>query len=568
MSRRLPNRVLLAAAAVFVAGLVVHGIAGIGYREAPMRTGLISDSLAYDRLARTIAADGLESTAVFHQAPLFPLVLSEIRRTDLSEGVPSGLLTLQAVLTSLALGLLVPLGFLGFGSLRAGVLAGLVGLFHGPFAYHSLKMLPVSLALATQAAALLFLVLAGSDDRNKPRTAAASVAGLFAGLAALARAEIVLFVLIATIWLAMRTRSVRMVAAFVIGAALLVLPATVHNVRQGDAVLIASAGGENLFIGNQRGADGGHTPLSPASPDLFSQRLEAKRIAEAASGETLRPSQVSSYWTGRAVSEVATDPVAWLGLLGRKLARVADPGDPADMYSLALERSLYLPGLYLLFLPAGFVLAAGGIGIAAALKSRSAAPLLLFVGFHIAVLLLFFVSTRLRIPLYLGLALFAGYGLHHLAAGWKRKGGRTVVVLAATLILGFTLAGFAREQPSDRERVRLAAVLSMAGALDDGLEVLAPALNQDPPNPVVEDQAGWLLQKKGDWSGAETHYRLALEGFPDDPRQVQTRSRLARVLEMQGKLREAAAEHDRAASSRFAQPGTRYEREMFLKRVR
>jgi Flp pilus assembly protein TadD len=108
----------------------------------------------------------------------------------------------------------------------------------------------------------------------------------------------------------------------------------------------------------------------------------------------------------------------------------------------------------------------------------------------------------------------------------------------------------------------------MEGALDDGLEVLAPALNQDPPNPVVEDQAGWLLQKKRDWSGAEARYRRALEGIPDDPRQVQTRSRLARVLEMQGKLEAAAAEHDRAVASPYAQPGTYREREMFRQRIR
>jgi tetratricopeptide (TPR) repeat protein len=247
---------------------------------------------------------------------------------------------------------------------------------------------------------------------------------------------------------------------------------------------------------------------------------------------------------------------------------LADPGDPADMYSLALERSLYLPGLYLLFLPAGFVLAAGGIGIAAALRSRRAKPLLLFIGFHAAVLLLFFVSTRLRIPLYLGLALFAGYGLDRLAVRWNKKGGRTGVVVAAALILGLTLAGFVRQAPSHRERVRLAAVLSIEGALDDGLKVLAPALDRDPPNPVAEDQAGWLLQKKRDWSGAEDRYRRALATLPDDPRQVQTRSRLARVLELQGRLREAAAEHDRAASSPFAQPGTHYEREQFRQRVR
>ena len=568
MSRTLPNRVLLAAAAVFLAGLAIHGVAGIGHTSAPMQGRLISDSLAYDHLARELAENGAGSAGVFHQAPLFPLLLAEIRRTDSSRGVPPALFKVQAALTSLAFALLVLIGYLGFGSLRAGLLAAAVAMFHGPFAYHSLKMLPVSLALATQMTALLFLLLATPQKRNHHRLAAGLIAGLFAGLAALARAEFVLFIVMAAIYLLMGSRSKRTVAAFLAGAALLILPATLHNFRQGDTVLIASSGGENLFIGNQRGALGGHTPLSSAAPDLFSQRAEAGRIAEAAAGHSLRPSQVSSYWAGRAWSEITADPSGWLGVLGRKLAWIAEPGDPTDMYCFSLERSLYLPGLYLLFLPAGFLLAAGGLGVFKSLRSPPALPLVLFIGFHLLVLLLFFVSTRLRIPLYFGLALFAGYGLHRLALSWNRKGGRIAVCGAMILILGFTVAGLLRDVPSDRERVRLAAVLSLEGELDAGLEVLEPALRQEPPSRAVEDQAGWLLQKKRDWSGAEAHYRRALAAEPDDPMQVQTRSRLARVLEEQGKIREAAAEHDRAVSSRFVQPGTRYEREQFRQRIR
>jgi tetratricopeptide (TPR) repeat protein len=564
MSRQLPHRVLFTAAAVLLAGLAVHGIASIGVKNAPMRTTLISDSMAYDRLARDLAENGLPSVGVFHQSPLFPLVLSEIRRNDRSRGVPTGLLLVQALLTSLAIALLVPIGFLGFGSLRAGLLAGLVGLFHGPFAYHSLKMLPVSLALATQMAALLFLVLTlGSRPKKRPAFTCFT-AGALAGLAALARAEFVLFILAAVLYLVVRKRPA---VAFLAGALLLILPATLHNFRQGDTVLIASAGGENLFIGNQRSADGGHTALSPFAGDVISQQIVAKELAEAEAGKELKPSEVSSYWTRRALSEVIADPVGWLSLLGKKLLLAAEPGDPADMYSLPLERSFCLPGLYLLFLPAGFVLAAGAVGIIASLRSRQAVPLLLFVGFHLAVLLLFFVSTRLRIPLYLGLTLFAGYGLDRLAAGWREPARRFLVVPAACLIVTLTVAGFVRDVPSDRERVRLAAVFSIEGRIDDGLAVLAPALDREPPDPLVLDQAGWLHQKTEDWSGAETLYRRSLAAAEDDYRQVQTRSRLARVLEHQGRMQEAAAEHDRAVASPFVQPGTWRERGMFRNRT-
>ena len=564
MSRQLPHRVLLTAAAVLLAGLAVHGIAGIGIKNAPMRTTLISDSMAYDRLARDLAENGLESVGVFHQSPLLPLLLSEIRRNDRSRGMPTGLLLVQAVLTSLAIALLVPIGFLGFGSLRAGLLAGLVGLFHGPFAYHSLKMLPVSLALATQMAALLFLVLALGSDPKKRMSFTCFTAGALAGLAALARAEFVLFILVAAVFLIVRKRPA---VTFLVGALLLILPATLHNFRQGDTVLIASAGGENLFIGNQRSADGGHTSLSPLAGDVISQQIVAKEMAEAEAGKKLKPSEVSSYWAGRALSEVIADPVGWLRLLGRKLILIAEPGDPADMYSLRLERSFCLPGLYLLFLPAGFVLAAGAVGIVASLRSRQAVPLLLFVGFHLAVLLLFFVSTRLRIPLYLGLTLFAGYGLDRLAAGWREPARRFLVVSAACLIVALTVVGFLRDVPSDRERVRLAAVFSIEGKIDDGLAVLAPALDREPPDPLVLDQAGWLHQKTEDWSGAEALYRRSLAVAEDDYRQVQTRSRLARVLEHQGRIQEAAAEHDRAVASPFVQPGTWRERGMFRNRT-
>jgi tetratricopeptide (TPR) repeat protein len=402
------------------------------------------------------------------------------------------------------------------------------------------------------------------SDPEKKRRLPCLAAGVLSGLAALARAEFVLFILAAGILLAIRKKHA---LVFLAGAALMILPATVHNVRQGDLVLIASSGGENLFIGNQRSAEGGHTALDHRAGDIFSQRIVARELAENEAGRTLKPSEVSSYWTRRALSEITADPGGWLALLGKKLVRIVDPGDPADMYSLALERSRYLPGLYLLLLPAGFVLAAGAVGLAASLKRKQAAPLLIFVGFHVGVLLLFFVATRLRIPLYLGLALYAGYGLDRLTAWWQDRERRPLVVALVSLILAATVAGFLRGGPSNRERVRLAAVLSTENRIDEGFELLAPVLDREPPDPILLDQAGWLLQKKHDWAGAEKLYRRALSASEDDYRKVHTRSRLAMVLERQGRLEEAAAEHDRAVASPFAQPGTWYERGMFRKRT-
>ena len=48
-------------------------------------------------------------------------------------------------------------------------------------------------------------------------------------------------------------RTLPVVAAYLAGVVLVIVPVTLHNLRQGDFVVVASSGGENLFIGNQRG---------------------------------------------------------------------------------------------------------------------------------------------------------------------------------------------------------------------------------------------------------------------------------------------------------------------------
>ncbi len=567
--RALTARPATGALLVFLLTLAIQGVLHIQYRDDPYRGTLVSDSLSYDRLAREWAENGLSATGPFHQSPLFPLLLAQVRQTDKSEGTPDGILWIQYVLTSLALALLVPIGRFAFGFTRAGILAAAIAFLHGPILYHSLKLLPVALALSTQATALLLLTMA----RNRRSIPLLALAGFAAGIAAVARAEFLLFLVAAAALVFLDRRKVAPPAVYLACALVMVAPVTLHNVFHGDPVLIATAGGENLFIGNQRGGDGGHTALDPHAGDLFSQRTVAREIAEKAEGKPLRPSQVSAYWRNRAIREVLADPAGWLLLEGKKLARAFDPGDPSDMYSLPLERERYLPALSLLFLPAGFLGACGLFGVLAGWKEqrKTAAPLFLFAGIHLVVLLIFFVSTRLRLPFYLGLAMFAGYGLDRLFVRLRSRSRRKPALAVATILVLATVLGAARTRPSSLDRVRLAAVLSSRGELAQGLAVLEPELKQPEPDPIALDQAGWILQQQGDNEGAERWYRQALgEGGAgpalDGFRAVQTRSRLAAVLERAGRLQEARAEHDKAVASRFAVAGTWYERGRFLLR--
>jgi 4-amino-4-deoxy-L-arabinose transferase-like glycosyltransferase len=559
-----------AAVALFVLAVVVHSAVWIEYRDDPFFLTYLSDALSYDQWAQRLAERGLSAEPVFHQPPLSPLMIAQIYRLSGPLHAGDRVILTQILLNALATCLLVPIGRLYLRSTTSGVAAGLLVLGYAPFVFYGMKLLPIPLAVATQALALTMLGLARC--RSGPWLAV--LAGAASGLAALARTEMLVFVplAIAALWSCPSTplrpsRAKRTTAtlAFLVGLALLVAPATLHNYRRGDAVFVSAAAGENLFIGNQRGADGGHTPLHPQAGDLFSQRALAERIAEENLGRGLRPSEIPSYWRGRAVEEVLADPLAWLGLETRKLWRVLHPGDPTDMYSLPLERALYLPALYALLLSSWGLWLLGGLGMGIAGRTRrsSAWPLFSLLAVHGVVLMSFFVSTRLKIPLLFFLAPFAGLALVE-GAHRLRSGRRVWLPLVVLVFLALTTAHWTfGMHATPREALRLASVLSIQERLDESLEVLRPWIAEPDPEPLALDQAGWVRSKQGELPAARAHYLRALElGLPGE-REAQSRSRLATIHERLGETEQAAYQHDAAVEASPSSAGARHERGLF-----
>jgi tetratricopeptide (TPR) repeat protein len=554
---------------VFAAALLAHLVLWNQYQADPFLETPVSDALSYHLWAQRIVERGLEAEPVFHQAPFFPVLLAWIYSPAPVAARMQAAIAMQAVLTSLAIALLVPLGRRYLGSTAVGLAGAGFALLHGPILFHSLKLLPVPLAIAAQALGWTALAIA----RRRPSPLPAAGAGFAMGLAALARPEMLLAAPVAMIALPRvgtgRLRGLGLAASFLLGFALALSPATVHNVRQGDWVWVASSGGENLFIGNQRGATGEYSALHPKAGDLFSERELAKQVAEEARGRPLLPSEVSSYWRDRAIEEIRADHAAWLRLEWLKLRRILHPGDPTDIYSFPLERSLYLPFLHALPLPPWTLLGAGLVGLALALRlrPRQAWPLAAWVAIHLLVLLAFFVNTRLRLPMLFALAPFAGFALVEGWRRWKEGTGRTAIAVIAGAVIALTVAGAILTRPSPRDTVRLASVLSTQSKLDEALEVLEPVLSGPEPYGLALDQAGWVLQKKGDFAAAAERYRQALEAGVPEGRETQTRTRLAMSLERAGDVEGSRRQHDLAVTSGDASAGTYYERAMFRMRT-
>jgi len=548
---------------VFLIALAILTLIGLDYRDDPFFQTHVSDPASYDSWARRIAGGGLAGEPAFHQSPLFPLALARVYDAVPEESARTAALVFQSILLAVAIALLVPIGRALFDNDTAGLAASVVALAYAPLAFHSLKLLPVAIALATQALAL-WLVLRLRMCTTPWR---AGMAGLAVGLACVARAEILLFVPLAVVVFRPVRGRVASLLVFLAGVALAIAPVTAHNVRRGEFTLIASSGGENLFIGNQRGGDGGHRALDPRAGDLASQRVLARKIAEEARGEPLSGREVSAYWRGRAWSEIRAAPGAWLALEGRKLARWVSPRDPTDLFSLALERRTYVPSLFALGLPTlGLWLLAvlGAIG----LRRRdfgAAWPLFGLLGVHAMALMTFFVSTRLRLPFLFWLCPLAGLAVASGVARW-RAGRRGAVIGLVVLLVAIAAADLRLQQPGDRERLRLSSVLSMRQRLDESLEALAPALRRAEPDGLLLDQAGWVSFKKGEMDAALSYYRRALETGLPGSREQQTRSRLAGVLERMNRFDQAAAEHQRSIDVDPEEAGAWFERAKFRMR--
>jgi tetratricopeptide (TPR) repeat protein len=557
-NRQDSSTVARAAAAIFLAAVVVHLIVWLQYRADPFAARLIADALSYHHWAERMLANGIGAEPVFHQPPLYPLAVAAVYALVPSAARSFTVVGLQLLLSSAAIALLVPLGKRLFGNVACGVAAALLALLHAPFVFYALKQLPTTLAVATQLLGLSALI--GARRASSPWPAV--LAGAAWGVAVLARAEMLLFLPFA-LWFLVK-RPLKPTLAFAAAFLVLAAPATVHNLRQGDFVLVASAGGENLYIGNQAGAEGGYTPLHPAAGDIFSQRLAAKRIAEEAAGGELLASQVSSYWRGRALASIAESPAGWLGTAARKVGRLLHPGDPTDLYSLALERREYLTTLHALPVTPWALLLLGAVGLGQSYRRGfgEAQPLVTLLLVQGAVLLLFFVDTRLRLPFYFLLCPFAGLAVTSAMAKLRDGRPRFAWILGALTLVAI-VSGAVATKPTPRDSIRLSSTLSLDGRLDEALEVLDGELAGTEPEARVLDQAGWILQKRGDLAAARERYAQALGAGLLPAQARQTRTRLGGLLEQMGELEAAAAEHDAAIASGHANAGTYFERGMF-----
>jgi 4-amino-4-deoxy-L-arabinose transferase-like glycosyltransferase len=369
-------------------------------------------------------------------------------------------------------------------------------------------------ALGTLVLGMLWLCVRASESGGALRWGAA---GLATGLTALARPNALLFAALLAGWAALRPGSTpkrRAVAvlAYAAGVVFWVSLSALHNARTaGDFVLVSYAGGMNLYIGNNPAA-GGEFRVPPIVPSALAddpeeQRVVFQALAERATGRPLRPSEVSDYWSGRAFEFIREQPLAWLRLMGRKLALSFNAYEPWSVRSVTLARHAS-PVLRLPLLGFGVLAPFALLGLWATRGSAARLfPLYAWLGTVWFTLWSFFVLARYRASALPLVALFAAAGIAYAISLARARRPRALAVAAAAI----AAAMLAVQAPIARESLgvayyNLANRFRDQGQLESAVNAYLESLRRAPGYlssynnlAIVYEQLGWREDAAKAW---------------------------------------------------------------------
>lgn len=528
-------------AAILLAAFLVR----IGYVAAQPETDPRFAAPAFDGeyyvdWARSLAGDTRidagRFAGAFYLAPLYPHLLALfLKLFGQNFALLYGFQHLLAVATAalLALG-----GRRPWGELPA-LLAAALFLLYQPLLFFASCPLGETLAI------LLLVAALGAMGRESVGWRGA--AGLLIGLGALARPNLALVVIAWGIG-ELLLRRFRMTAVLGAGFLLVVLPVGFRNLAvSGHFVPISANSGMTLYHGNGPGAQGLFGPLPAGfTGNVTLQREEATRAASIAAGRQLDPVAADAHWRRGALR--ARRAAGWgtvrLGL--RRLLLTLDDRETGLDYDPNLDAN---PWRRLAPLPFALLLGLAAAGLAAhGLRGRARWPVWAAILACAATPILFYVSSRYRLPMAALLAVPAAWGLTALRAARAARAA-TALVLVAALSWAMPLVepGLQRLLGGDRAAALTPYADLRKGAALESLVSRGTACWRAGKLEVAEDHArralamsrgsaraltllGMVLEKRERTAEAEAAYREALAVGTDARGRVAAASNLAALL--------------------------------------
>ena len=333
---------------------------------------------------------------------------------------------------------------------QVGRIAGVIAAMCGSLLYFEGELLAVPVEVFLNLLLLYSLLLAWRRDCGRDWV----LAGFIAGLAALTRPTILLFIAAFCAWTLWhrRTSACRSFFSFIVPIALLILPVTYRNWTIEPAlVFISSNAGVNFYIGNN--ADYARTvSLRPG------MQWEAM-IAEAANSEHETAAAQSAFFFGKALNYIITQPLDYLGLVGKKVFHFWSGPETKrnqDIY-YARQHSQILSLLlwdWRVSIPFGLIGPLSLLGLGLSMRGKWTPPialLRLYALVYMASVVLFFPAARYRMPVVPVLITFAAFVAFQLYLGMRRRAYIRTTVLALPLGGLLVLCNLAEATPTTED---------------------------------------------------------------------------------------------------------------------
>ena len=333
---------------------------------------------------------------------------------------------------------------------QVGRIAGVMAALCGSLLYFEGELLAVSVEVFLNLLLLYGLLLAWRRDRGRDWV----LAGFIAGLAALTRPTILLFIATFCVWALWhrRTSAYRPLFSFVVPIALVILPVTYRNwTIEPDLVFISSNAGVNFYIGNN--VDYERTvSLRPG------MQWEAM-ISEAAHSRHETAAARSDFFLSKALNYITTQPLDYLGLLCKKgLHFWSGPETKRnqDIY-YARQHSQILSLLlwdWHVSIPFGLIGPLSILGLGLSMRGKWTPPislLRLYALVYTVSVVLFFPAARYRMPVVPVLIAFAAFAAFQLYLGVRRRAYIRTTLLALPLGGLLVLCNLAEATPTTED---------------------------------------------------------------------------------------------------------------------
>ena len=475
--------------------------------QSPFFNFPLVDEFEYHKWAMDILSGNLLWSAIPYHGPVYPYILAGLYKIF---GPDFYVARFFGILVSSLTCVL--LGHICWESIdkKTGIIAGLAAAVYWPFIYWSGEL--VTETLATFLNLVVFLLL--WKAKSRPRSGIIFLAGLFTGLSAATRPNILFLMPFFLIWIFIalpKSSFLKNTFFLTLGIAIVIAPITIRNYLIGhELVLIQGHAGLNLYLG-----------LNPKIDTIYDIRAGIvwdKWMLEPIRANLLSINEQGRYWIDKAILIASNEPVLFLKHILKNILLIFSRFEMGVDKDILYNRNFCpfifgLPGFWLI----------GPLGISGAVLGwKKRRELALHYFFLIGIFLSsspFQTSSRHRLFLAVILIIFAAFAVVDFAEIIITRNRKRMLSFAAILFLAIGVVDLDIPAVTSKNysptHLRLAEIYLKRTELSKALGEDKKFLNLYPDDPEGYKMLGDIYFAMKDLSRAERAYQKALNLEPD-----------------------------------------------------